>query len=347
MSLDGKSTGLSKRASRGPSKPTDDTKGVLALGGAIVRSARMREVLNLVVQVAPSDANILITGESGVGKEVIARALHQLSHRCHQEFVAINCASLSGATLENELFGHEKGAFTSADAQKSGMFEVAHEGTLFLDEVSEMELACQAKVLRVLERKEFRRLGGTKTVQTNVRIITATNQDLEARVQADRFRSDLFYRLNVVHLPIPPLRERREAIGPMAEQFAREYSTRYKKRPYTFTEAALLQLNRYSWPGNVRELRNLVESLVLITKEAVIDVSDLPHNIQTTQVQTEIRLHLGMSLQDAEKEILRCYLAAYPTKKEAARVLGIGLRTLHAKVRAYDLPTRGSLSKPE
>jgi two-component system response regulator AtoC len=313
---------------------------VLTLGGAIVHSTLMREVLDLVSRIAPSDANVLLTGESGVGKEVVARAIHQISPRRTHEFVPINCATLSGDTLENELFGHEKGAFTSADERKIGVFELAHGGTLFLDEVNEMGVACQAKVLRALERREFRRLGGTRKIKVDVRLVAAANVDLEEAVRAHRFREDLFYRLNVIHIHIPPLRERREAIAPMAQQFLREFSEQYGKRRRVFTEEALTRLMSYLWPGNVRELRNVVESLVLMTKGELIGVRDLPANIRAVPTQSEIRLPIGVTLQDAEKEILRCYLEVFPTKKEVARVLDIGLRTLHAKIKAYGLPVR-------
>jgi len=309
-------------------------------GAVVVHSALMREVLDLVVRIAPSDANTLLTGESGVGKEVVARAIHQLSLRASHEFVAINCASLSEETLENELFGHEKGAFTSADERKVGLFELADGGSLFLDEVSEMGLACQAKVLRVLERREFRRLGGARKIKVDVRLVAATNVDLEEAVHARRFREDLFYRLNVIRIHIPPLRERREAIAPMVQQFLREFQEKYVKRRRVFTDDALTRLIHYDWPGNVRELRNVIESLVLMTKGEQISARDLPANIRAAAAQTEIRLPIGVTLQEAEKEILRCYLEMFPTKKEVARVLGIGLRTLHAKINAYNLPVR-------
>jgi DNA-binding NtrC family response regulator len=309
-------------------------------GAVVVHSTLMREVLDLVSRIAPSDANVLLTGESGVGKEIVARAIHQLSPRRPHEFVPINCATLSGDTLENELFGHEKGAFTSADERKLGVFELAHQGTLFLDEVNEMGVACQAKVLRALERREFRRLGGTRKIKVDVRLVAATNVDLEDAVRARRFREDLFYRLNVILIRIPPLRERREAIAPMAQQFLREFCDKYGKRRRMFTEEALTRLTHYPWPGNVRELRNVIESLVLMTKGEQIGLRDLPANIQAVPTQTEIRLPIGVTLQQAEKEILRCYLEVFPTKKEVARVLNIGLRTLHAKIRTYGLPTR-------
>ena len=313
---------------------------VLTLDGAVIHSTLMREVVDLVSRIAPSDANVLLTGESGVGKEIVARALHQLSFRRTHEFVPINCATLSGETLENELFGHEKGAFTSADERKSGVFELAHSGTLFLDEVNEMGPACQAKVLRALERREFRRLGGTRKIKVDVRLVAAANVDLENEVRTRRFREDLFYRLNVVHIHIPPLRERREAIAPMATQFLREFCAKYGKRDRRFSEEALARLMRYAWPGNVRELRNVIESLVLMTKGEQIGLRDLPANIRAVPAHTEIRLPIGITLQEAEKEILRSYLEAFPTKKEVAHVLNMSLRTLHAKIKAYGLPTR-------
>lgn len=322
----------------------DDTESppveACALDGAIIHSALMREVLDLVSRIAPSDANVLLTGESGVGKEIVARAIHHLSPRRQQEFVPINCATLSGETLENELFGHERGAFTSADERKIGVFELAHRGTLFLDEVNEMGLACQAKVLRVLERREFRRLGGTRKITVDVRLVAAANIDLEAAVRAGRFREDLYYRLNVVPIHIPPLRERREAIAPMARHFLREFCAKYGRRDRRFADDAMVRLTQYAWPGNVRELRNVVESLVLMTKGEQINLRDLPANIRAVPVRTEIRLPIGITLREAEKEILRCYLETYPTKKEVARVLNVGLRTLHAKIKAYGLPTR-------
>jgi len=308
--------------------------------GTIVHSTLMREVLDLVSRVAPSDANVLLTGESGVGKEVVARTIHQLSPWLIHEFVPINCATLSGDTLENELFGHERGAFTSADDRKSGVFELAHGGTLFLDEVNEMGLACQAKVLRALERREFRRLGGTRKIKVDVRLVAATNVDLEEAVRTGRFREDLFYRLNVIHIHIPPLRDRREAIAPLAQQFLCEFCEKYGKRRRLFSEEALIRLIHYPWPGNVRELRNVVESLVFVTKGELIGVHDLPTNIRATPSSTEIRLPIGVTLREAEKEILRCYLEVFPTKKEVARVLNMSLRTLHAKIKTYGLPVR-------
>jgi DNA-binding NtrC family response regulator len=242
--------------------------------------------------------------------------------------------------LENELFGHERGAFTSADERKLGVFELADGGTLFLDEVNEMGAACQAKVLRALERREFRRLGGARKIKVDVRIVTAANVDLHEAVRARRFREDLFYRLNVVHIHIPPLRERREAIALMARQFLQEFCEKYHQRGRRLTDDVVRRFVQYPWPGNVRELRNVVESLVLTTRGEQIGLKDLPANIRATAQSSEIRLPIGATLQEAEKEILRRYLETYPTRKEVARVLNIGLRTLHAKIKAYGLPAR-------
>ena len=333
-----------KTSSRQKKSPTGTAVTTTTLNGAVIRSTLMRELLDLVARIAPSDANVLLTGESGVGKEIVARAIHELGPRGVHDFVPINCSSLSDDTLENELFGHEKGAFTSANERKIGVYELADKGTMFLDEVNEMGLSCQAKVLRALERREFRRLGGTRKIKADVRLIAAANVDLEQAVQAGRFRHDLYYRLNVVHIPIPPLRERREAIVPLAQQFLREVREKYNIRKRTFSEAALAKFTQYAWPGNVRELRNVVESLLLMTKGDIIEVKDLPANIQAKAIRTEIRLPIGMTWQEAEKEILRSYLEAYPTKKAVAEALQISLRTLHAKVKAYGLPTRRQLS---
>ena len=326
------------RRRRPPSEvlPSD----VRTLGGAVVHSTLMREVLDLVARVAPSDASVLLTGESGVGKEIVARAIHHLSPRVSRDFVAINCASLFGETLENELFGHEKGAFTSADAQKLGVFEVADGGTLFLDEVNEMGTTCQAKVLRALERREFRRLGGTRKLKVDVRIVAATNADLSEAVRTHQFREDLYYRLNVIHIHIPPLRERREAIPPMAQQFLQEFSEKHRTRSRRFTDPVLERFSLYAWPGNVRELRNVVESLVLTARGEQIGLRDLPATICASAHANEIRLPIGMTLREAEKEIVRRYLEMYPTRKAVAEVLDIGLRTLHAKIKAYSLPLR-------
>ena len=307
----------------------------------VSESAAMRNIMATVQRIAPFDASVLLLGESGSGKEVIARALHQLSPRHKREFVPVNCAALSGEILENELFGHERGAFTSANERKIGMLEVADGGTLLLDEINEMSLSVQAKLLRVLERRAFRRLGGTKRVNVDLRILAATNVDLEAEVAARRFRDDLYYRLKVITISIPPLRERREDVPALARQFLHQVGDHGVKAA-RFSEPAISRLMSYVWPGNVRELKNVVESMALMANREVIDLRDLPANIRSATSPLEFTIRVGMTLADIEREVFLRYLQSYPTKTSAAQALGIGVRTLHAKVKKYRLPRHGT-----
>jgi DNA-binding NtrC family response regulator len=304
--------------------------------GFIERSAAMHGLMDRVRRVAPADSNVLLAGESGVGKEVVARYIHAVSPRRNAEFVAVNCASLSDDILENELFGHERGAFTGANERKRGVFEVADGGTLFLDEVSEMGLRCQAKLLRAIERKEFRRVGGTSKVKVDVRIISATNTDLERAVEVRNFREDLYYRLNVINFRIPPLRERAEVIPELIEHFLRMFTTT-SRRMRRMTAAALAKLVEYEWPGNVRELRNVVESLVLTVPGTHIDIADLPPTIREAPSRQDLRIALGAPFSDIEREVFRAYIDRYGSKKEAAKALGIPLRTFHAKAQRCGL----------
>jgi DNA-binding NtrC family response regulator len=305
--------------------------------GLIERSAAMRDLMRQVRRVAPSGSNILLCGESGVGKEVVARYIHGISPRGSRDFVAINCASLSDDMLENELFGHERGAFTSANERKPGVFELADGGTLFLDEVGEMGLRSQAKVLRAIERREFRRVGGTKKVKVDVRIVAATNTDLREAVATHRFREDLYYRLDVVNLCIPPLRERREVIPDMIEQFLTEFGKKASGRLRRVSPEALGRLVEYEWPGNVRELRNVIESLVLTAPGTRIEAGDLPPTIREVAARREVRLRVGLSMAEIEREVFQAYVETYGSKKEAAKVLEIALRTFHAKAKRYGL----------
>ena len=307
----------------------------------VCESDAMKRVMATVQRIAPFDTSVLILGESGTGKEVIARALHQLSPRCAREFVPVNCATLSGEILENELFGHERGAFTSADERKIGVLEVADGGTLFLDEINEMGSGAQAKLLRVLERQAFRRVGGTKKIKVDVRILAAANVDLEAEVKTRRFRDDLYYRLKVITISVPPLRERREDTVVLAHHFLGEMRDR-GARAASLSEQAMSCLVSYSWPGNVRELKNVIESAALMSNREVIGVRDLPPNIRSAHPPADFTIQLGMTMADLEREIVRRYLESYPTKKAAAQALGIGLRTLHAKVKKYRLSVRQS-----
>lgn len=319
-----------------PSQPQNVVVGV---------SRSMRELFSLVERIAPYDSNVLLSGESGSGKEVIAREIHRLSPRGGCPFVPINCASLSDELLENELFGHERGAFTSADEKKIGVFETAHGGTLFLDEVNEMGLKSQAKLLRALERKEFRRLGGTKKIRTNLRLIAATNVNLENEVKARRFREDLYYRIKVVTLTIPSLRERRADIPFLIKAFLGELKRTSGKSIQRVSPEALARLESYSWPGNVRELKNVVESMALMTEGDTLDIEDLPQNIRGGQEIQEIRLPAGITMEEAEKEIIRYYLERFRTKKEAAKALNIGLRTLYLKIKEFGLSNREAPAK--
>jgi DNA-binding NtrC family response regulator len=304
--------------------------------GIIGRSRAMLELFDTVKRLARHQSTILILGESGTGKELIARALHALGPRRDGPFVAVNCATLAEPLLESELFGYERGAFTGADRPKEGVMETADGGTLFLDEVNEMGLGCQAKLLRALERREFRRVGGTRKIAVDIHLLAASNADLEALVESRRFRSDLYYRLKVVTLTAPPLRDRKDAIPVLAQRFLEEVARRSDLAPKRLTPDALAQLARYRWPGNIRELRNCMESLTLTSPRAEIDVADLPPNVREAAVAAEIRLPVGTRIEDAEREIIRRTVEAYPTLKDAARVLGIGLRTLHTKLRSYE-----------
>jgi transcriptional regulator with PAS, ATPase and Fis domain len=299
----------------------------------------MHELFDTLKLVAPHDSTVLILGESGTGKELIARALHTLGAHPAGPFVAINCATLSDQILESELFGHEKGAFTSADRPKPGVMETADGGTLFLDEVNEMGLGCQAKLLRAIERREFRRVGGTRKIKVNLRVVAACNVNLEECVAAGRFRPDLYYRLKVLSLVVPPLRDRKEAIPVLAQRFLDDVTRNAHLPAKRLTPDALAQLARYEWPGNVRELRNVMESAALIGPKGTIDAADLPATIRKLG-EGVVQISVGTALEEAEKEIIRRTLDAFPTVKESARVLGIGLRTLHSKIRRYGLRRR-------
>lgn len=309
--------------------------------GIVGESRAMQELFDTLKRMAPYDSTVLILGESGTGKELIARALHALGTRSAGPFVPINCATLSDQILESELFGHEKGAFTSADQPKPGVMETADGGTLFLDEVSEMGLRCQAKLLRAIERREFRRVGGTRKIKVNLRVVAASNVRLEDSVAAGQFRSDLYYRLKVLSLEIPPLRDRKEVIPVLAQRLLDELTRNAHLRSKRLTPEAVAQLGRYEWPGNVRELRNVMECVALIGPKGTIGLEDLPANVRKV-VAPVIQVTVGTRLDDVERQVIQRTLDSYPTVKECARVLGIGLRTLHSKIRRYRLRSRRS-----
>jgi DNA-binding NtrC family response regulator len=304
----------------------------------IGRSAEMRQVFEIVRQVAPSRSSVLLTGESGSGKEMIAEALHYNSPRKDKPFIKVHCAALTESLLESELFGHEKGAFTGAIARKRGRFELAHLGTLFLDEIGEINQNVQIKLLRVLEEKRFERVGGEETVEVDVRLIAATNRDLKEAITRGSFREDLYYRLNVVNIHIPPLRDRKEDIPLLAAAFLREFSQENGKALEGIDAKARLALYNYPWPGNVRQLRNSLESAVVLAKGSTITLDDLPPNIRGETGGDLLRLPVGASLVDVEKEVIRSTLAREGgNKSRTAEILGIGRKTLHRKIEEYGL----------
>jgi NtrC-family two-component system response regulator AlgB len=299
-------------------------------------SPQIREVIGLLRQVAVYDSTVLILGESGTGKEVAARAIHELSPRRQRPFAAVNCGAIPADLLESELFGHEKGAFTGAVAARKGRFEVAEGGTLFLDEISELPLSVQPKLLRLVQDKAYERVGETRTHVADVRILSATNRDLPVEVAAGRFREDLYYRLNVIEVELPPLRRRRGDILPLAERLLRSFARQSGKPGAEFTAVAKAVLAKYDWPGNVRELRNAVERGIILSAGRQIDVVHLPTQIGAGP---PARVEIGgtISLETLEAEHMRRVMAAAPSLDEAAATLGIDPSTLYRKRRRYGL----------
>jgi two-component system response regulator AtoC len=313
------------------------TEAVFPFGEIVAGDAKMQAALELGRSVAPTDATVLITGETGTGKELMARAIHHWSPRAEQAFVAVNCAALAETLLESELFGHEKGAFTGAVTQRRGRFELAHGGTLFLDEVGEMSPALQAKLLRVLQDRTLERVGGTKTVTVDVRVIAATNRDLQAMVAAKAFRNDLYYRLSVFPIVLPPLRERPADILPLAEHILRQIRRRLGKRITGFAEEAQRLLQVYGWPGNIRELQNVIERAAILCREDSIGPTHLNLVPPSAAVSPGPK-----TLRDLEHEAILAALDAHGgNRRQAAEQLGIGLRTLYARLREYGISTGG------
>jgi two-component system response regulator AtoC len=300
----------------------------------IAKSPKMQRVIEVIKVIAKSNATILITGDSGTGKELVARAIHSQSHRRSKPFVAVSCAALPESLLESELFGHEKGAFTGAYSQKKGKFEVANRGTLFLDEIGEMSANIQVHLLRVLEEKEFTRVGGNELIKVDVRVISATNKDIRKAVANGEFREDLYYRLNVVSVELPLLREREEDIPLLAQHFLRKFAAENQKEIAGFSPEATDFLLKYEWPGNVRELENAIERAVILAKSSSIEVADLPQeNLLLTHSAPP-----GESLRQVEKNhILNILSETGGNHSEAARTLGISRATLYNKIRAYGL----------
>ena len=304
-------------------------------GEFIGASPAMLEVLALVKQVASASTTVLISGESGTGKEVVARALHRFSPRRGKPFVSLNCAALPETLLESELFGYEKGAFTGAVGRKMGRFEMADGGTLLLDEVGDLSPAAQSKLLRVLQEGEFEPLGATRSVRVDVRVVAATNQDLAQLVKERRFREDLYYRLHVITVSLPPLRERREDIPLLAQHFLRLYAVKNQREIEGFTENALAKLVDYAWPGNVRELEHIVERGVILARARLLGLEDLPEAIAQTEPSTRvISIPLGMPLEEVEQRLIEETLRRTKGDKElAAKLLGIASRTIYRKLK--------------
>ncbi len=298
-------------------------------------SSGLHGVLEQVERVAPTDSTALILGEPGTGKELICRAIHHASERHNRPLVKLNCAAIPSGLIESELFGHEKGAFTGAVSQKRGRFELAHKGTLFLDEIGDIPLETQPKLLRLLQEQEFERVGGTTTIEVDVRVVAATHRDLASMVRAGQFREDLFYRLNVFPLTLPPLRERQEDIPVLSHYFAQRKSARLGRTPRTFTTAAMERLSGYSWPGNIRELENIIERAVILCDG---DTIDFPHvQVEDVAALRHDASEVGIRLQEIEKEHILASLQVTGGKVSgqggAAELLGLKPSTLESRMK--------------
>ncbi|MEE8319861.1 MAG: sigma-54 dependent transcriptional regulator [bacterium] len=310
----------------------------LQISDIIGNSSKIMELFETIRMVAPTEATVLILGESGTGKELVADAIHHNSPRASNPLIKVNCAALPESLLESELFGHEKGSFTGAVSRREGRFKLADSGSLFLDEIGEMSFTLQAKLLRVIQDKTFERVGGTETIAVDVRLIVATNKDLDNEVKEGRFREDLFYRLNVIPITLPPLRERREDIPVLAEHFLTIISERNKKGLRGFSPSAMDLLTRNQWKGNVRELENVVERAVIMTRGELVQPEDLPANLRPGESEEPIGVTPGRPLSEVEKEaIIKTLELTGGNRTEAAKLLGIGRRTLQYKLKEYGL----------
>jgi DNA-binding NtrC family response regulator len=305
----------------------------------IGRSDKLLTILEMIDQLAPTDVTILIEGESGTGKELVAHAIHKKSGRGEKPFISVNCGALPKELIGSELFGHEKGAFTGASQQKQGRFELADRGTLFLDEIAEMDLEAQVTLLRILEEGRFRRVGGTREVMVNVRVIAATNKSLQEQVKQGKFREDLFYRLNVVRMNLPSLRERQEDIKPLAQHFLDIFSNKYHKADLRFSSELYERFAHYQWPGNIRELKNCIERAVILAREPIIGLDLLPERLQgESNVPTGVGISVGLSLAEMEREVIRQTLEhTGGHRKRTAEILGISERDLYYKLKKYQL----------
>ncbi len=304
----------------------------------IGKSAAMQRVLSLVQKVADAKISVLITGESGVGKEVVADAIHALSSRHENSLIKVHCAALSESILESELFGHEKGAFTGADSLHKGKFELAHGGTIFLDEIGEINPSVQVKLLRVLQEKKFERVGGERTIEVDVRVVCATNKNLEEEVRNGRFREDLYFRLNGIHIEVPPLRDRKDDIPLLLNEFLERYASENNKVITGFDSRARAAIYKYDWPGNIRELQHCVESAVVMASGKIITADDLPPSVSKSAKNEVISVPVGIPLLEAEKIIIQQNLAANKgNKSRTADILKIGRKTLHRKLQEYGI----------
>lgn len=319
----------------------EEVAGKYRLGNIIGESPKMLAIYELVQKVAPTDSSVLIQGESGTGKELVAKALHYYSRRAKRTFLSINCSAFPETLLESELFGYEKGAFTGAQTRKKGLMEAAHDGTIFLDEIGEMPFALQSKLLRAIEEKEFLSVGGRSPITVDVRVISATNKDLEKEVDAHRFRTDLYYRLNVVKVNLPPLRERRVDIPLLVTHFLEKYSEKTGKKVDKVSPQVMNLFMRYLWPGNIRELENIIERAVIMTYERTIEVDDLPENLMTIDVKQQEKrgtLPLREARQQFEREYLIDLLRRHGGNiTRAAQDAHMHRTHLHEKIRSYGI----------
>ncbi|MGE5895059.1 MAG: sigma-54-dependent transcriptional regulator, partial [bacterium] len=312
----------------------DDLERKVVLIGGSRAIESIKQQVNLA---AKSNARVLITGESGVGKEIVAKLLHAVSDRAERAFVEVNCAAIPQELIESELFGHEKGSFTGAFESKKGKFELAHEGALFLDEIGDMSPATQAKVLRVIETQSFQRVGGSKNIQVDVRVIAATNKKLAEEIKKGSFREDLYFRLNVIHIPIPPLRERKDDIPPLVDYFLRAFAAEYRRPKKRITEAAIRKLQTYEWPGNVRELKNFIEKMVIMITDEVIDVKHL----DIFQAD-DSELFRHSKLKDARETFEKHFIMKKLEENgwnisKTAEILEIERSNLHRKIKSYGI----------
>jgi len=313
------------------------------LTGSSEAIMELKETISLV---APTNAWILIMGENGTGKELVSRSIHKQSKRAHKPFIEVNCAAIPEELIESELFGHEKGAFTGATEKKRGKFDLAHEGTLFLDEVADMSLKAQAKILRILQEKKYERVGGAKVIATDVRVLAATNKDLEKEMEAGRFRQDLYYRLNVIPLRVPPLRERKEDIPLLAKRFLKDFALKEGEGEKSIANDGIEILMQHDWPGNVRELKNIVERLVIMKAGDVIDANDIPAFVKNDQMGEPDNAGLALNSYrlakaNFEKQYIAAKLKEYDGNiSRTAEAIGLERSNLHRKIKSYSLDVK-------